>query len=93
MTVVLTLAGFSLNAAAVAVTGSQLEQQLKTMKAMVVVSYEQMEALTATQISKLIHLGTTQIVQFKSLPMIGVVASPTQIKMLEAMKGSLYFCK
>ena len=78
MAVGLTLAGFSLNAAAAAVIGSQLEQQLKTMsltdKAMVVVSYEQMEALKATQISKLINLGITQSVQFKSLPMIGVVA-------------------
>ena len=91
MAVGLTLAGFSLNAAAAAVIGSQLEQQLKTMsltdKAMVVVSYEQMEALKATQISKLINLGITQSVQFKSLPMIGVVASPTQIKKLAAMEG------
>ncbi|NUJ40984.1 S8 family serine peptidase [Pseudoalteromonas sp. 0303] len=91
MAVSLTVAGFSLNAAAAAVMGSQLEKQLTTMsltdKTMVVVSYDQMESLKTSQLTKLLNLGITQSVQFKSLPMIGVVVSPVQIKKLAAMDG------
>ncbi|RJF33820.1 peptidase S8 [Pseudoalteromonas gelatinilytica] len=91
MAVSLTVAGFSLNAAAAAVIGSQLEKQLTTMsltdKTMVVVSYDQMESLKTSQLTKLLNLGITQSVQFKSLPMIGVVVSPVQIKKLAAMDG------
>ncbi len=87
----MSIAGISLNATAAAVIGSQLEQQLKNMtatdSAMVVVSYDQLDALTISQLQNLLNIGLAQGVQFKSLPIIGVMASPTQINQLAAMPG------
>jgi serine protease AprX len=91
MVLTMSITGISLSATAAAVIGSQLEQQLQNMKAtdsaMVVVSYEQLDALTTPQLQSLLNLGLTQGVQFKSLPIIGVMASPVQINQLAAMPG------
>jgi serine protease AprX len=87
----MSIAGISLSATAAAVIGSQLEQQLQNMKAtdsaMVVVSYDQLDALTTSQLQSLLNLGLTQGVQFKSLPIIGVMATPVQINQLTTMPG------
>lgn len=87
----MSIAGISLNATAAAVIGSQLEQQLQNMtatdSAMVVVSYDQLDALTTTQLQSLLNIGLAQGVQFKSLPIIGVMASPNQISKLAEMPG------
>ena len=58
MALTMSIAGISLNATAAAVIGSQLEQQLQNMtatdSAMVVVSYDQLDALINISIAKLI---------------------------------------
>ncbi|AOE49819.1 S8 family peptidase [Kangiella sediminilitoris] len=85
------LAGFSLNAAAEAVIGSELEQQLNTMSltdsTMAVVTYDQLDAVNTEQLQSLLNLGISQGVQFKSLPIVGVVASPAQIEQISQMDG------
>ncbi len=85
------LTGFSLSATAQAVIGSQLQQQLKQMgpldSTMVVVSYDQLDALNSTQLAGLLKLGVTQGVQFKSLPIVGVLATPAQISKIAGMSG------
>ncbi len=85
------LTGFSLSATAAAVMGSQLEQKLQTMsltdKTMVVVSYDQLDALSNEQLTGLLNLGVTEGVQFKSLPIVGVLANTAQIKQIAAMSG------
>jgi serine protease AprX len=58
-----------------------------TDSAMVVVSYDQLDALTTTQLQSLLNLGLTQGVQFKSLPIVGVIANANQINHLAAMPG------
>lgn len=82
------LAGFSLNATAQAVIGAQLEQKLTTMsaldEALVVVTYDQMDALSIDQLEAIADLGIDQAVQFQSLPIIGLVATPAQIDALSA---------
>jgi serine protease AprX len=87
----MSIAGVSLSATAAAVIGSQLEQQLQNMTAtdstMVVVSYDQLDALTTTQLQNLLNLGLAQGVQFKSLPIVGVMATANQINHLAAMPG------
>jgi serine protease AprX len=91
MALTMSIAGISLSATAAAVIGSQLEQQLQNMtvtdSAMVVVSYDQLDALTTTQLQSLLNLGLTQGVQFKSLPIVGVMANASQINHLAAMPG------
>ena len=91
MALTMSIAGFSLNATAAAVIGSQLEQQLQTMtatdSAMVVVSYDQLDALSTPQLETLLNLGLNQGVQFKSLPIIGVMATPAQVQQLAALPG------
>lgn len=91
MALTMSIAGISLSATAAAVIGSQLEQQLQNMtvtdSAMVVVSYDQLDALTTTQLQSLLNLGLTQGVQFKSLPIVGVMANANQINHLAAMPG------
>ncbi|TWX56871.1 S8 family peptidase [Colwellia hornerae] len=91
MALTMSIAGISLSATAAAVIGSQLEQQLQNMtvtdSAMVVVSYDQLDALTTTQLQSLLNLGLTQGVQFKSLPIIGVMANANQINHLATMPG------
>lgn len=85
------LAGFSLNAAAEAVIGSKLEQQLGSMNltdsTMVVVSYDQLDAVKTEQLEGLLNLGVTEGVQFKSLPIVGVVATPSQIEQISQIDG------
>ncbi|MFQ3250935.1 MAG: serine protease AprX [Glaciecola sp.] len=87
----MSIAGISLNATAAAVIGSQLEQKLQNMaatdSAMVVVSYDQLDALSTTQLQSLLNLGIAQGVQFISLPIIGVVANPSQINQIAEMPG------
>ncbi|WP_448548759.1 S8 family peptidase [Thalassotalea fusca] len=91
MAMTMTIAGVSLSATASAVIGSQLEQKLKNMSltdsAMVVVSYDQLDALSTSQLQSLLNLGITQGVQFKSLPIIGLVANPAQINQIAQMSG------
>lgn len=87
----LSIAGISLNATAAAVIGSQLESNLTTMAqtdtTMVVVSYDQLDPLSTNQIQSLINLGLSEGVQFKSLPIVGVLANPAQITQLAQMDG------
>ena len=82
-----TLAGFSLNATAAAVIGSQLQDKLTAMsptdEALVVVTYDQLTPLSTAQLEHLAGLGIEQAVQFKTLPIIGLVASPAQIDLLK----------
>jgi serine protease AprX len=83
------LAGFSLSASAQAVIGSHLSEKLQTVpvteQLTVVVTYNQLDPLASSQLQRLIDLGITQAVQFNSLPIIGVVATPAQINQLSAM--------
>ncbi|MCC5452027.1 S8 family serine peptidase [Rheinheimera sp. UJ51] len=83
------LAGFSLSAAAQAVIGSQLSEKLQTVPSteqmMVVVTFDQLDPLNTSQLQRLINLGVTQAVQFKSLPIIGVLVNPAQINQIGAM--------
>jgi serine protease AprX len=89
MALTMSIAGISLYATAAAVIGAQLEQQLQNMtatdSAMVVVSYNQLEALSTSQLQHLLNLGLAQGVQFQSLPIIGVMANQNQISQLAAM--------
>jgi serine protease AprX len=89
MALTMSIAGISLHATAAAVIGAQLEQQLQNMtatdSAMVVVSYNQLEALNTSQLQHLLNLGLAQGVQFQSLPIIGVMANQNQISQLAAM--------
>jgi serine protease AprX len=91
MALTMSIAGISLNATAAAVIGSQLEQQLQNMtaldSAMVVVSYDQLDALSTSQLQSLLNIGLVQGVQFQSLPIIGVMANPSQISQLAKMQG------
>ncbi|WP_341501937.1 S8 family serine peptidase [Gallaecimonas sp. GXIMD4217] len=77
------LAGFSLNAVAQGVLGSQLAQKLDGLapdeQLMVVVTYDQMEAVTPEQIRALNGLGISQGVQFQTLPIVGALANAEQI--------------
>lgn len=85
------LAGFSMNAAAEAVIGSELQQNLQTMSVtestMAVVTFDQLDQLAPEQIQSLLDLGITDGVQFQSLPIIGVVATPSQIEQISEMDG------
>ncbi len=86
-----TLAGFSMNASAEAVIGSELQQNLQTMSitdsTMAVVTFDQLDQLAPEQVQALMDLGITDGVQFKSLPIIGVVATPLQIEKISKMDG------
>ncbi|KRS21649.1 peptidase S8 [Alishewanella sp. WH16-1] len=83
------LAGFSLSSAAQAVIGSQLTEKLQTLPAaeqlMVVVTFDQLDPLSTDQVQRLMDLGITQGVQFKSLPMIGVLVNAAQINQISTM--------
>lgn len=91
MPLIMSIAGVSLSATAAAVIGSQLEQKLQNMTAtdstMVVVSYDQLDALTTTQLQNLLNLCLAEGVQFKSLPIVGVMATVNQINHMAAMPG------
>ena len=67
-----------------AVIGQQLAEFLPTMvgieTVMAVVTYNQLEPVSTTQLEQLSALGISQAVQFASVPVIGVVANLEQIK-------------
>lgn len=78
-------------ALAEAVIGEQLQAKLPTLAVtdtvMAVVTYDQMEPVTESQIQQLLNLGLTEGVQFSTLPIIGVVATPQQIEALAQQDG------
>jgi len=85
------LAGFSLTAAADAIVGEQLESQLASLTStdqiMVVTTFKQLEPVSSEQVQQILDLGITQGVQFQSLPSIGILATPAQIKTLLKLEG------
>lgn len=85
------LAGFSLNAAADAVIGSQLQQDLlnlnPTDSVMAVVTFDQMDKVNSSQMQQLLNLGLSEGVQFQSLPIVGVQATPAQIQAIAQLDG------
>jgi serine protease AprX len=89
MPLIMSIASFSLSATAPAVIDSQLEQKLQNMTAtdstMVVVSYDQLDALTTTQLQNLLNFCLAEGVQFKSLPIVGVMATANQNNHMAAM--------
>ena len=91
MALAMSISGVSLSASAAAVLGAQLENKLDTMapmdSTMVVVSYDQLDAISGPQLQSLMDLGIAQGVQFKSLPMVGVVATAAQVQQIAALPG------
>ncbi|WP_417665932.1 S8 family peptidase [Pseudidiomarina sp.] len=85
----LTLAAAPGQALANAVIGEQLQAKLPTLSATesltVVVTYDQLEPVTESQLQQLLNLGITEGVQFSSLPIIGVTATRTQIEQLKSL--------
>ncbi|MCH8492012.1 MAG: S8 family serine peptidase [Idiomarina sp.] len=77
--------GLSMAAQAQAsVLGETLQSTLNSLditdQVMVVVSYDQLEPVSENQLTQLLDLGITDGVQFRSLPIIGVLANPDQIR-------------
>ncbi|GAA0853333.1 S8 family peptidase [Aliiglaciecola litoralis] len=72
-----------------ALIGEQLSQSLTTLtdsqSIMAVVTYDQLDPLTEAQLSQILSLGIEQGVQFKSLPIIGVLANKQQIDALSKL--------
>ena len=66
--------------------GQQLNTKLSTLvedqQIMAVVTFEQMTPLAESQIQQLLNLGITEGVQFKSLPIIGVMATRQQLSLI-----------
>nr|WP_194755530.1 S8 family serine peptidase [Aliidiomarina indica] len=66
------------------VLGEMLTTTIDTLdpsdKVMVVVTYDQLEPVSESQLGRLLDLGITDGVQFQSLPVIGVLANPAQIE-------------
>ena len=85
----LTLATAPGQALANAVIGEQLQAKLPTLSATesltVVVTYDQLEPVSESQLQQLLNLGITEGVQFSSLPIIGVVATSAQIEQLKSL--------
>ncbi|TPV56530.1 peptidase S8 [Aestuariibacter sp. GS-14] len=85
------LAAPTSQAVADAYIGEQMQSKLAALDAvssiMAVVTYDQMEPLSEAQLSQLLGLGITEGVQFKSLPIIGVVANKAQIEQIAALDG------
>lgn len=85
----LTLAAAPSHAIANTVIGEQLQAKLPTLSASesltVVVTYDQLEPVSESQIQQLLNLGITEGVQFSSLPIIGVVATSAQIEQLKSL--------
>lgn len=69
-----------------ALIGEQLASTLPTLSEsqniMAVVTYNQLDPLTEAQLKQIVSLGISQGVQFKSLPIIGVLANKQQIEQL-----------
>ncbi len=80
----LALAAAPGQAAAEAIIGEQLQAKISTLAVtdtvMAVITYDQLEPVSEAQIQTLLNLNITDGVQFSSLPIIGVVATPAQIK-------------
>ncbi len=70
-------------AAAEAIIGEQLQAKLPTLavsdKIMTVVTFNQMEPVSESQLQTLLDLGISEGVQFSSLPVVGVLATRAQI--------------
>ncbi|TRW49858.1 S8 family serine peptidase [Aliidiomarina halalkaliphila] len=66
------------------VLGDVLKNTIDTLdptdKVMVVVTYDQLEPVSESQLGRLLDIGITEGVQFQSLPVIGVLADPSQIE-------------
>ena len=71
--------------------GSQMADTLQTLSptetVMAVVTYDQMDPLASSQVADLLGLGITHGVQFKNLPIIGVVATKAQIEAIADIEG------
>ncbi|WP_232365079.1 S8 family peptidase [Salinimonas marina] len=71
--------------------GEQLNTKLTSLtenqQIMAVVTFDQMAPLAESQIQQLLNLGITEGVQFKSLPIIGVLATRQQIEAIAAFEG------
>ncbi len=69
--------------------GEQLASKLTTLSnvepVMAVVTFDQLEPLAESQIQQILNLGITEGVQFRSLPIIGVMATKAQIEALAEM--------
>ncbi|NMH61380.1 S8 family peptidase [Alteromonas ponticola] len=69
--------------------GEQLATKLSTLSnaesVMAVVTFDQLEPLAESQIQQILNLGIIEGVQFRSLPIIGVVATKSQIEALAKM--------
>lgn len=78
------LAAPAQHALADAYIGNELASTLTTLPVdqpiMAVVTFDQMAPLAESQIQQLLNLGISQGVQFKSLPIIGVLATKPQIE-------------
>ncbi|MFT4938881.1 MAG: serine protease AprX [Paraglaciecola sp.] len=73
-------------ASADALIGDQLAGTIPTLNEaqsiMAVVTYDQLDPLTEAQLQQIVSLGISQGVQFKSLPIIGVLVNKQQIEQL-----------
>ena len=71
--------------------GEQMQNTLTqldiTSSVMAVVTYDQLEPLAESQLNQLLNLGITEGVQFKSLPIIGVLATKAQIEAIAGLEG------
>ncbi|MFA3793153.1 S8 family serine peptidase [Aliiglaciecola sp. SL4] len=69
-----------------ALIGEQLTDSLITLtenqSIMAVVTFDQLDPVTESQLNQILSLGITDGVQFKSLPIMGVVATKAQIEQL-----------
>ncbi len=85
------LASPSAHTLADAYIGSQMADKLvslsPTESLMAVVTYDQMSPLAESQITQLLNLGITEGIQFKNLPIIGVVATKAQIEAIAQFDG------
>ena len=85
------LASPSAHTLADAYIGSQMAEKLVSLSPaeslMAVVTYDQMSPLAESQITQLLNLGITEGVQFKNLPIIGVVATKAQIEAIAQFDG------
>ncbi|OJF69402.1 peptidase S8 [Alteromonas sp. V450] len=85
------LASPSAQTLADAYIGAQMADKLVTLSPtesmMAVVTYDQMSPLAEAQVTQLLNLGITEGVQFKNLPIIGVVATKAQIEAIAQFDG------
>lgn len=85
------LASPSAHTLADAYIGSQMTDKLlslsPTESLVAVVTYEQMSPLAESQVTQLLNLGITEGIQFKNLPIIGVVATKDQIEAIAQFDG------